>query len=80
MDEPFDLPVTYKGEELLFPAQLKQLGYIHQFEVDVYGTAVFFEPDEEGVYRAIIDSDQLNRQVNVALLKAIAEGIETILR
>jgi len=47
MDEPFDLPVNYKGDALLFPAQLKQHGYTHRFIVNVYGQDVYFEPDEE---------------------------------
>jgi hypothetical protein len=35
MDEPFDLPVTYKGEELLFNARFLQFGYTHKFAVAV---------------------------------------------
>jgi len=78
MDEEFELPVTYKGEELLFPAQLLQTGYTHQFKVDVYGQEVSFEPDEESNYRAIIDLKKLNKQVNIELLQAITESIELI--
>lgn len=47
MNEPFALPVTYQGSKILFPAQLKQVGYTHRFVVDVYGQDVYFEPDEE---------------------------------
>jgi hypothetical protein len=79
MNEPFDLPVTYKGEELLFPARLQQLGYTHRIAVDIYGQEVFFEPDEERNYRAIIQDEMHNRQINFELLKAIAEAIEAIL-
>lgn len=82
MTEPFELPVTYKGEALLFPAQLKQLGYTHRFMVDVYGQEVFFEPDEEHNYRAMIDPEQLaqDRKMNTELLQAIAEGIEAVVK
>ena len=80
MDEGFELPVTYKGEELAFPAQLLQTGYTHQFKVDVYGQEVFFEPDEERAYRAIIDPEKLNKQINIDLLKAITESIEFIMK
>jgi hypothetical protein len=79
MTEPFELPVSYKGEEILFPAQLKQVGYTHKIVVDVYGQEVFFEPDEERNYRAIIEQEKLNKQVNVELLQALAKTIETIL-
>lgn len=78
MDEPFDLPVTYKEEELLFPAQLKQVGYTHRIVVDVYRTEVYFEPDEERNYRAIIKEEKIGKPITVDLLKAIAKAIEAI--
>lgn len=80
MNEPFDLPVTYNGKERLFPARLLQLGYTHRFQVDVYGTEVLFEPDEERRYRAIADADALPTNVDTGLLQAIAEGIEAALK
>ena len=81
MDEPFELPVEFKGEELQFPAQLKQFGYKHRFVVAVFGQDVFFEPDEERNYRALIDPEQLeaNKKLNVDLLQAIAVGIEAVI-
>lgn len=80
MNEPFELPVSYKEEELQFPARLQQLGYTHSIVVEVYGTEVFFEPDEERNYRAVVEPEQITKQVSVDLLKAIAEVIESILR
>ena len=81
MDEPFELPVTYKGKELLFPARLLMLGYTHTFQVDVHGQEVLFEPDEERKYRAVIDPEQVeSSKIDVELLKAIADAIEIILR
>ncbi len=72
MNEPFELPVTYKGEELHFPTRLQQLGYTHRIVVDVNGQQVFFEPDEERNYKAIIEQEKLNKQISVELLQAIA--------
>jgi hypothetical protein len=80
MDESFDLPVNYNGNELLFPSRLQQTGYTHRIVVDVYGQEVFFEPDEERNYRAIVDPETLNKDLSAGLLKAIAEGIEAVLR
>lgn len=80
MYDEFELPVLYNNNELLFPAQLQQWGYSHRFRVDVYGTEVFFEPDEEKCYRALIHPENLSRQITVELLQAIAESIETIVR
>jgi hypothetical protein len=59
MQEPFDLPVNYKGQELFFPAQLQQSRYTYRFAVDVYGQEIFFERDDEGGYRALADPEQL---------------------
>jgi hypothetical protein len=78
MYDEFELPVRYRNEELLFPAQLQQSGYTHRFRVDVYGQEVFYEPDEEGSYRALIDPEKLNKHVTVELLRTIAEAIETV--
>ena len=80
MNELFDLPVTYQGEELLLPAQLLQSGYIHQFKVEVNGQEVVFENDEEGNYRAMVDAEKVAKQIDVEFLKAIAEGIENAVR
>ena len=81
MNEPFELPVTYKGKELLFPAQLLMLGYTHKFQVQVNGQEVLFEPDEERTYRAVVDPEQVEEsKIDVVLLKAIAEAIEEIIK
>ena len=80
MEEAFAFPVQYKGEEILFPASLQQYGYSHRFEVDVYGTPVYFEPDEERSYRAIIDPEKMEKSIPVDLLQAIAEAITTVLK
>ena len=57
MQESFELPVIYNGKELLYPAQLQQLGYTHRIVVDVDGIEVSFEPDEERNYRGIVDPE-----------------------
>lgn len=80
MDEPFELPVLYKGGERLFPAQLHQVGYTHRIVVDVEGTEVAFEPDEERNYRAIVDPEKTPATIPTDLLKAIAEAIESIVK
>lgn len=46
MEDEFELPVEYKGEELLFNAKMIVIGYTHKFNVDVNGQKVVFEPDE----------------------------------
>jgi len=53
MTEPFILSIIYKGQEMPLTAQLVMKGYSHQFKVLIKETTVYFEPDEEGLYRAI---------------------------
>ena len=82
MEEPFDLPVTYKGKELMFTSQLLMMGYTHKFQVNVNGHEFLFEPDEERTYRAIVDPEmqETERGVEVELLQAIAEAIEEVIK
>jgi hypothetical protein len=80
MDE-FELPVTYKGKEVLFNSALQVTGYTHRFIVDIFGQSVIFEPDEERNYRAIISTEDLNSNKNIdpELLKIISEKITEII-
>lgn len=82
MDELFEIPVKYKGKELLFTAKLLGFGYVYKFQVDVNGQEVFFEADDSGDYRAIIDTANLEAamKIDVELLKAIAASFESILK
>ncbi|MBD0288578.1 MAG: hypothetical protein ICV84_25940 [Flavisolibacter sp.] len=81
MNEPFDLPVNYKGKQLLFPARLLMLGYTHKFQVQVNGFEVLFEPDEERNYRAVVAPEQAeSSKIDVELIKAIAEVIEAVVK
>ena len=75
MTQELELPVTYKGEELLFPAKFQFLGYTHRFLVNVYGEEVLFEPDEERNYRALLAENKLTKQRTKELLQAIAEAL-----
>jgi hypothetical protein len=82
MDEKFQLPVLYKGEELLLAASLLVTGFTHKFVVEVSEQEIIFEPDEERNYRAIIPYEDFGKEkpVDKQLLKAIAEAIETLVK
>lgn len=81
MDEPFELPVLYKGEDLFLPAQLKHYGYTYRFAVRVQNQEILFERDEEQQYRTLIDVDAIqDAKIDVGLLQAIAAGIEGVLK
>lgn len=82
MEESFEIIVTYNGEQLIFPAQLKVFGYTHRIQVNVEGQEVMFELDEEQNYRAVINSENIKpgKNINVELLRSILEAIGAIVR
>jgi hypothetical protein len=82
MDEDFEMPVTYKNQELIFIAKFIQFGYSYKFEVDVNGILVFFEPDEERKLRAIIDptSNNANRKIDKELIELIMESLTGMMK
>ena len=81
-DDLLEIPVTYKGEELSFPAKFLMNGYTHKIQVVVNEQLTMFEPDEERNYRAIVDAAQLEKgaNVDVALLQAISAVIESVVK
>jgi hypothetical protein len=82
MEEEFELPVAFNNKEWSFPARLLNYGYSHRLEVDIEGTKVWFEPDEERKWRALLsDGDRrANQKINTGLLQAIILSIEEILK
>lgn len=80
MLDTFDLPVEYKNETLMMPAQLANSGYTHAFKVEVAGQEVLFEPDEEGSYRALVKPEEVNESLKVDLLEAVATAIKKVLQ
>ncbi|MDP4262287.1 MAG: hypothetical protein Q8941_07125 [Bacteroidota bacterium] len=82
MEEEFELPVIFNNKELSFPARLLNYSYSYKLEVDVEGTKLLFEPDEERNWRAVIAGEDIksNKKINVDLLKAIVASIENIVK
>ena len=80
MDDSFALPVVFDNREFNFPARLLQYGYTIKMEVEIEGTKVNFEPDEERNWRAVISYEdvQANKKLNAELLKSVAEAIEAL--
>ena len=82
MTDEFNLIIEYSGEVKEFPASLLLQGYTHKFKVLVEGLEIFFEPDEEGSYRAVKmpwQEEKAIEKIDKNLLKAIQEKIEAIL-
>ena len=78
----FEIPVTWKGKDLSFPAQLQQTGYTHRILVDVDGVEVALEPDESRNYRAIlVNPDHPDAgKMDVGLIAAIVEVVESVVK
>lgn len=82
MEDEFMLPVMYNGKEMEFPAKLLNYGYIVKLEVEIEGTPVFFERDEDRNWRAILlfEDAQANKKMDSQLLKTVAEAIDGLLK
>lgn len=79
-DDVFDIPVSWKGQELHFPARLLVYGYTHKISVAVNGIEVLLEPDEERNYRAVVQpgEDLKIPVMDQGLLAAIVGVVESI--
>jgi len=78
MDNHFELTVTHNDKEITFNCQLLHYGYSYKIEVDIMGTKILFEPDEERNWRAVIPYEEIdkNKNLNKDLLNAIAISID----
>lgn len=81
MDDSFQIPVTFKGKDELYTASLITYGYSYKIQVEIDAQKIFFEPDEEKSFRAIVDyeSRTQTRDIDPLLLKAIAESLQRLL-
>ena len=69
-------------KDLLYKSRLLILGYTHKISVNINGTEVLYEPDEERNYWAVIDPEKMEgmKIIDKELLTAIAGAIETIVK
>lgn len=82
MEEPFQLPVSYKGHDHSYEAQLHLRGYTYQIRVTVEGTDIYYERDEEGAFRAVLANDAAEKEIQKIdreLLEAIMQQLEALL-
>lgn len=77
--DALEIPVTYNGEDLCLKAHVVRFGYVHQIVVDLSGSKVTIERDEEGNYRALEDQEKLkNSKVDVELVKAVITVLQSL--
>jgi hypothetical protein len=81
MAEAFTLTILYKGEQKIFDAELRVMGYTHKIAVNINGTDLLFEPDEERNYRAVLSEPDINKKhIDLELIKLIAAELEASLK
>ncbi|MCF0056289.1 hypothetical protein [Dyadobacter sp. CY356] len=81
MEDIFEIDVEFKGEIREFEGRLVLTGYEHKIEIFIEDISVFFEPDEERNYRAIVGLDQIgHKNLSPGLLQAIAQRLESLLK
>ena len=71
--EEFEVPVTYKGKELLFNGKLATFSYGYKLYVDVDGTEVVIERDDHSDLRALLPDAASENTVEKGLIEAIIE-------
>lgn len=81
MEDPILITVPYKGEEKNIEVQWQPMGYTHRFKACIDDVEVFFEPDEERHYRAVIPPGQPSdaHKIDTGLLQAVATVLQEAL-
>jgi hypothetical protein len=83
MDDPFVLTVHYQSTDQDFEGWLLLQGYSHKIKVMINGTEVFFEPDEEGSYRAVKmpwQEQKVLEKIDKQLLSLIQQKIQEVVQ
>lgn len=81
MAESFTLTIFYKGVEQSYDAELRLMGYTHKIAVNIEGTEILFEPDEEQNYRALLsEADMHKKKFDTELIGLIAAELEANLK
>ena len=80
MDSEFQIPISINGKDLSFNACVIPGGYITKIQVSIYGENVIYEPDEEGLYRALVNTETMKEKghINVEILQEIAKTIQSV--
>ena len=83
MEDSFEIDVTYKNVQMIFPAAFQRVGYSYRIVVQVNEASVCFEPDEERNFRIVLMPGQSEREmerVDKALLALLHDRLVELLR
>lgn len=77
--DTYDLPVTYKGQEISFPFRLAQFAYGNKLFLTVEETEMVIEKDDQGEWRALISPEQLHtHKIEPGLITAIMDSVREV--
>jgi len=77
MTESLEIPVRYKNHDLIFKAHTIRFGYVHHIFVDMNGTPVTIERDEEGSFRALVDAQTVDAsKLDAGLIEALVSVLK----
>lgn len=80
MENNFIIEIEAGKEKLIFDARLDTIGFVHRVLINVSGIDVIFEPDEERNYRAIINSNSVNKitEADKQIIILLGEKLESL--
>jgi hypothetical protein len=79
MAETLEIPVRYKKHDFIFKAHTIRFGYLHHIVVDMDGTAVTIERDEEGSFRALVDAEKAQAsKLDAGLIEALVSVLQSL--
>ncbi|MCW3081127.1 hypothetical protein [Segetibacter sp.] len=77
--DTLEIPVFYKNKELSLKADVVRFGYVNHIIVDLGGTQITIERDEEGNYRAIGDAEKMQpTKVDTELIEAVVNVLQSL--
>ena len=78
MEQTVEIPVTIRGEERIFSAQVHAWRYGLRFLVDIDGNEVVLERDDAGEFRAILPEGFTGEPPDKAVISAIIEVLQQL--
>lgn len=78
MEQTVEIPVTIRGEEHIFSAQVQAWQYGLRFLVDIDGNEIVLERDDAGEFRAILPESFTGKLPDKAIVSAIIEVLQQL--
>lgn len=71
MEQEFELPVEYRGQELNFAGRIVTVGYVYKLYIMIHDEEFVFERDDDGKYRVLTEGVTYEKPVDRGLLEAV---------